>query len=210
MRRQLDDRLENIEMSYIKMASLVEEAITDLEKSIRNEHSVLEGLRERDVEIDALYLKIEKEAVELIALQQPIAGDLRAVIALWKSAMALERLGDYSVNIGEMIYGEEQKFHGLLLMMGIVGRMLKESTTSLVEQDTDRARKTALQDEKVDGIYIGLFNKKFDDLGEDGRSEVDVLQNLFVARYLERMGDHITNICENIVYRNEGIRESYE
>ena len=124
--------------------------------------------------------------------------------------MALERLGDYSVNIAEMIYGEEEKFQRLLLMMGIVGRMLKESTTALVEQDTERARKTAMQDEKVDGIYIGLFNKKFEDLEANSRPQVDVLQNLFVARYLERMGDHITNICENIVYRNEGLRESYE
>lgn len=210
MRRQLDDRLEKIEVEYIRMASLVEEGIAHLEKSIREGESTLELLRKNDLVVDELSVNIEKKAVELIALQQPIAGDLRAVIALWKSSMALERLGDYSVNIAEMIYGEEEKFQGLLLMMGIVGRMLKESTTALVEQDTERARKTALQDEKVDGIYIGLFNKKFEDLEESSRSQVDVLQNLFVARYLERMGDHITNICENIVYRNEGLRESYE
>lgn len=210
MRRQLDDRLEHIEMNYIRMASLVEEGIGLLEQSIREGVSVLEKLKEQDLLVDELAISIEKKAVEIIALQQPIAGDLRAIIALWKSSMGLERLGDYSVNIAEMIYGEEEKFQGLLLMMGIVGRMLKESTTALVEQDTQRARKTAMQDEKVDGIYIGLFNKKFEDLQENSRSQVDVLQNLFVARYLERMGDHITNICENIVYRNEGLRESYE
>ena len=210
MRRQLDDRLEKIEVEYIRMASLVEEGIAHLEKSIHQGESALELLRDNDLVVDELSVNIEKKAVELIALQQPIAGDLRAIIALWKSSMALERLGDYSVNIAEMIYGEEEKFQGLLLMMGIVGRMLKESTTALVEQDTERARKTAMQDEKVDGIYIGLFNKKFEDLEANSRPQVDVLQNLFVARYLERMGDHITNICENIVYRNEGLRESYE
>ncbi|MDK2563822.1 phosphate signaling complex protein PhoU [Romboutsia sedimentorum] len=162
-----------------------------------------------DNEIDDLRSYIRDKSIELIALKQPLATDLRIIHALGVIAIELERVGDYAVNIAmETIkIGSDEYVEKLIdipKMKDVCVSMLKNAKVALMENDEKLAYKTALQDDIVDELYNDVY---VDALGAMHKNSDNINQGvklLFVGRYLERIGDHITNICELVIYAIKG------
>lgn len=162
-----------------------------------------------DNEIDDLRSYIRDKSIELIALKQPLATDLRIIHALGVIAIELERVGDYAVNIAmETIkIGSDEYVETLIdipKMKDVCVSMLKNAKVALMENDEKLAYKTALQDDIVDELYNDVY---VDALGAMHKNSDNINQGvklLFVGRYLERIGDHITNICELVIYAIKG------
>jgi phosphate transport system protein len=162
-----------------------------------------------DNEIDDLRSYIRDKSIELIALKQPLATDLRIIHALGVIAIELERVGDYAVNIAmETIkIGNDEYVEKLIdipKMKDVCVSMLINAKTALRENDEKLAYKTALQDDIVDELYNDVY---VDALGAMHKNSDNINQGvklLFVGRYLERIGDHITNICELVIYAIKG------
>lgn len=193
---QMMDKCENI---VIKSVDAM--VAKDIEKS--KEILIL------DNEIDDLRSYIRDKSIELIALKQPLATDLRIIHALGVIAIELERVGDYAVNIAmETIkIGNDEYVEKLIdipKMKDVCVSMLINVKAALRENDEKLAYKTALQDDIIDELYndvyvdaLGAMHKNVDNINQG-------VKLLFVGRYLERIGDHITNICELVIYSIKG------
>lgn len=193
---QMMDKCENI---VIKSVDAM--VAKDIEKS--KEILIL------DNEIDDLRSYIRDKSIELTALKQPLATDLRIIHALGVIAIELERVGDYAVNIAmETIkIGNDEYVEELIdipKMKDVCVSMLINAKVALRENDEKLAYKTALQDDIVDELYNDVY---VDALGAMYKNVDNINQGvklLFVGRYLERIGDHITNICELVIYAIKG------
>ena len=162
-----------------------------------------------DDDIDDLRSTIREKSIELIALKQPLAKDLRIIYALSAMAIELERVGDYAVNIAmETIkIGNDEYVEELIdipKMKDVSISMLKAAKKALETKDDKLAHKTGLQDDIIDNLYNEVC---VDALGAMHKNPKNINQGvklLFVGRYLERIGDHITNICELVIYAIKG------
>lgn len=214
LRANLDRRMTKIEHRLIKMTSLVEQSITRCMMSLKdNDDRLAISVVEDDRMIDQLEMNIEKNCVNVISLQQPIASDLREITAILKIITDLERIGDYSVNIAKIQIsldkgmGKETRY---LEAMGDTTRvMLQKALASFIEKDIELAREAAKMDQQVDDMYEEYYHYQLERLMRDESSTEDLVPLLFTGRYLERVGDHIVNICERIIYMVEGINEYY-
>lgn len=164
-----------------------------------------------DDEIDDLRAYIREKSIELMALKQPLAKDLRIIYALGSIAMELERVGDYAVNIAmETIkIGTEEYVEDLIdipKMKDITIDMLRNAKLALKNSDSKLAYKTGLQDDIVDELYHAVHIDALCAMHKDKKNIDQGVKLLFVGRYLERIGDHITNICEFVIYAINGER----
>lgn len=162
-----------------------------------------------DDEIDDLREYIREKSIELMALKQPLAKDLRIIYALGSIAMELERVGDYAVNIAmETIkIGTEEHVEKLIdipKMKDVTIGMLKSAKNALKNNDPKLAHKTGLQDDVVDELYSAVHIDALSAMHKDKHNINQGVKLLFVGRYLERIGDHITNICEFVIYAING------
>lgn len=162
-----------------------------------------------DDEIDDLREYIREKSIELMALKQPLAKDLRIIYALGSIAMELERVGDYGVNIAmETIkIGTEEHVEKLIdipKMKDVTIGMLKSAKNALKNNDPKLAHKTGLQDDVVDELYSAVHIDALSAMHKDKHNINQGVKLLFVGRYLERIGDHITNICEFVIYAING------
>lgn len=162
-----------------------------------------------DDEIDDLREYIREKSIELMALKQPLAKDLRIIYALGSIAMELERVGDYAVNIAmETIkIGAEEHVEKLIdipKMKDVTIGMLKSAKYALKNNDPKLAHKTGLQDDVVDELYNAVHIDALSAMNKNKHNINQGVKLLFVGRYLERIGDHITNICEFVIYAING------
>ncbi|MGL5345971.1 MAG: phosphate signaling complex protein PhoU [Peptostreptococcaceae bacterium] len=172
----------------------------------------LEGAKlviEKDDEIDLLREYIRDRSIELLALKQPMARDLRYVYALGNIAIELERIGDYAVNICQetLKIGEQPYIKSLIdipKMAKECSEMLNEVKRALEEADEKLAYDTALRDEVVDKLYEQIHVDCLEIMNSKAGTVNQGVRLLFVGRYLERVGDHITNICEKVIYAING------
>ncbi len=165
-----------------------------------------------DQEMDDLGLKIENLCMELLALQQPMAKDLRRIIGILKIGIDLERIGDLAVDVARVTTQSQNKIQITKLeyiprMAEICKKMLDQSIEALMNSDADLARQVTKWDYEIDGLYVKARTKILKIIIErpDVINEGTAL--LMVNRHLERTGDHICNICETIVYMVEAKRE---
>ena len=163
-------------------------------------------------EMDDLSLKIENLCMELLALQQPMAKDLRRIIGILKIGIDLERIGDLAVDVARVTTQSQNKIQITKLeyiprMAEINKKMLEQSMEALMNSDADLARQVTKWDYEIDGLYVKARTKLLKIIIErpDVINEGTAL--LMVNRHLERTGDHICNICETIVYMVEAKRE---
>ena len=216
-REGLDKSLSDLRQDLLKMGSMVEEAI----------HLAVESLAGQDLElarriidgddvIDDLSLKIEEDCIRLIALQQPIAKDLRVITTVLKTVTDLERIADHATNIAEITgrIGKTPLIKPLIdipKMAAAVEKMVRDSLKAFVDRDINLAKANCLNDDVIDKMYEALFNELtgFVKAGGDSVRIVQALNLLFAARYLERVGDHATNIGERVIYLVTGKRERY-
>ena len=163
----------------------------------------------QDDKIDELREYIRDRSIELFALKQPMAKDLRYIYALGCIAIELERIGDYVVNIAEetIKIGQEEyikDLNDIVKMYKECKKMILGVKESLQNEDNDLAREIALQDDKVDNLYKQVQNDCLKIMNTDSKFVNQGVNLLFIGRYCERIGDHTTNICEKIIYAING------
>ncbi len=216
VRARFDEKLQDMENLLIKMGAEVEEIVSLAFKSfLVQDRELAKRVIALDKNIDYLEIEVEKKCIALIALQQPLAGDLREIAGILKIITDLERIGDYAVNIAKITleFEESEEFIKPLIdlpkMEGFVKSMVKGSLDAFVNKDVDKAREIALLDDKVDELYEHIYTDLLEYKVDDKQTKQQIIRLLFVGRHLERMADHVTNICERVIYMIEGIRENY-
>jgi len=210
LRKSLDGNIEKLKNEMLLMGSQVEEAI---EKSIQalkeQDVELAKQVMEDDDKIDEYELELEELCTRLIATQQPVAGDLRTIIVISKLATDLERIGDHASNIAKMVIniGDEPLIKPLIdipRMTDIVTNRLKESLKAFVNLDTELADEIARQDEEVDVLDEQILRELLTFMIEDPKTIRQAMSLIFISRFLERIGDHATNICERVIYMATG------
>jgi phosphate transport system protein len=166
----------------------------------------------RDQDMDDLSLRIENLCMELLALQQPMARDLRRIIGILKIGIDLERIGDLAVDVARVTAQSQNRIQITKLeyiprMAEISKKMLMESMEALLNNDADMARQVTKWDYEIDGLYVKARDKLLNIIIERPEVIKEGTSLLMVNRHLERTGDHICNICETIVYMVEAKRE---
>ncbi|MEI8002784.1 MAG: phosphate signaling complex protein PhoU, partial [Methanothrix sp.] len=181
-------------------------ALSDLNMDLARE------VIKNDQEMDDLSLKIENLCMELLALQQPMAKDLRRIIGILKISIDLERIGDLAVDVARVTTQSQNKIQITKLeyiprMAEISKKMLEQSMEALMNSDADLARQVTKWDYEIDGLYVKARTKLLKIIIERPVVINEGTALLMVNRHLERTGDHICNICETIVYMVEAKRE---
>jgi phosphate transport system protein len=164
---------------------------------------------ETDPKVDALEHEVEQFVIRLLALRQPMAQDLRQIVAALKITGDLERVGDYAANVAKRSLVLEQfSLPFSLAGIGHMGRLVQELLKSVIDAadagDADRAVEVWRSDDQVDEIYNALFRELMTYMMEDPRNITPCAHLLFIAKNLERIGDHATNIAETVFYAAKG------
>lgn len=215
MRKSFHESLQDLKNDMLKMGSMVEDAISKSVHALKDGNLELaQEVKDEDDKIDELEIILEEKCTKLIALQQPVAGDLRMIIVISKLVTDLERIGDHATNIANMVLeiGDEPLIKPLIdipRMTDIVNRRLRESIDAFVNMDIELAKKVAREDEEIDLIDEQILRELLTFMMEDPKKIRQATSLMFISRFLERIGDHSTNICERIVYMVSGERESY-
>lgn len=202
-----DRDLETIQAKVVKMGGMVEAAIADAATALdTRDEDLAEEVRRRDKGIDALENQINEEAARLIALRAPTATDLRMVLAVMKIAASLERVGDYAKNIGKRtnVLSQMPAIPGagmaLRRMSQAVDKMLQDALDSYIRRDAELAEDVRQRDLEVDQMYNALFREFLTHMMEDPRNITPCMHLHFIAKNIERMGDHATSIAEQVIY----------
>ncbi len=194
------------------MGKKVEEAIIESVESLRtNDLDRANRVIEQDIELNRMEEKIAEMGSSLIALQQPVAKDLRRILIAFKMASDLERMGDLAVDIAKTvrrINGEQlvKPLVDIPRMAEIVQLMTSDSLRAYIEENVDLAYKMAKMDDEVDHLHAQILRELFVFMMENPKTVNQSLLLCFVSRYLERMADHATNIGESVVYLVMGQR----
>ena len=210
IRKQFTKELENIKKRILALGAMVEERVQMAIKAIdSNDSDLAQEIIKKDYEIDEIEVEIEEECLKVLALHQPMAIDLRFIIAVIKINAELERIGDQAVNIAERVdvtaKREQLEFYFDYSSMGEKAQvMLKMSLDALINLDYDLAFKVVMMDDEVDRIKNEAYDKIKKAMGANP-DKIGYLINLFlISRHLERLADHATNIAEEVVYLVEG------
>jgi phosphate transport system protein len=202
-----DRDLEKILALIMKMGGLVEAAILDAATSLETrDEELAEKVRKNDKEIDALEERINQEAARLIALRAPAATDLRTVLSVLKISSNLERIGDYAKNLAKrtsaLVHMAPVGDSGgsIRRMAKAVNAMLKDALDAYIQRDADLALDVRDRDREIDQIYNALFREFLTFMMEDPRNITACMHLHFIAKNLERMGDHVTAIAEQVIY----------
>lgn len=210
MRVRLQNDIERLKKRVVALATLVEERMRLSVKAIECRDSALaEQVIEGDLEIDNLEVDLEEECLKILALHQPVADDLRYIVAVLKMNNDLERIGDLAVNIAERTQLLTQHTHiqipfDYFTMAQSAQEMLEKSLDALVNRDLDLAYEVCAQDDDVDFMKSAM-QTLFASQIRQNPEPVEALISLFlVSRHLERIADHATNIAEDVIYMISG------
>ncbi len=202
-----DRDLEQILALIMKMGGLVEVAILDGARSLETRDIELaEEVRKNDKRIDALEEQINEIAATTIAKRAPVATDLRMILSVLKINANLERVGDYAKNMAKRtsVLAEMPRMNGseagLRRMAKEVQGMLNDALDAFVQRDASLAEDVRSRDLDVDQMYNALFREFLTFMMEDPRNITPCMHLHFIAKNVERMGDHVTNICEQVIY----------
>lgn len=206
-----DFELSKLDQMVAQMGGLAERLVAQSFESLEaRDPDLAADAVARDSSIDALEQQIQDQVVLMIARRQPLAGDLRHIMTVLKIAGDLERIGDLAKNIakrGSAIAGETHPkplINGLENMADLAMRQLKDVLDALSKRDANAARQVWLRDERLDALYNSVFRELLTYMMEDPRNIGLCTHLLFGAKNIERIGDHTTNIAENVFYLVEG------
>jgi phosphate transport system protein len=205
--RAFDRDLEAIQAHVLKMGGLVEDAILKgTDALIARDIEAAERVRQGDKAIDALEESVNEEVARVIALRAPVSRDLRVLLSVLRLSASLERVGDYAKNIAKRVtvLAESPGLGGadasLRRMAREVQGMLRDTLDAFVRRDADLARDVLTRDEGVDQMYNALFREILTFMLEDPRTITPSMHLHFIAKNLERMGDLVTNMAEQVIY----------
>ena len=209
--RIFDSDLIKLTQLVAQMGGLAQKQVTDaIDALARHDTALARRVIELDASVDELQHQIEEKAVATIALRQPMAFDLRALVAMLRIANDLERIGDLAKNIGKRVIavsGETSQrtlIRGLRHMASLVGAQLAVVLDSFVDRNPLKALRVWQGDKEVDALYVSLFRELITYTMEDPGTISPCIHYLFCAKNIERIGDHATNIAEAVHYMVEG------
>ena len=202
-----DRDLEAIQASIMKMGGLVEAAILDAAQALETrDEELAETVRRGDAAIDALEELVNTECARVIALRAPTASDLRTVLTVMKIAASLERCGDYAKNLAKRssVLAQMPPVNGaagsVRRMARLVEQLLKDALDAFIQRDAGLAADVRLRDREVDQMYNALFREFLTHMMEDPRNISACMHLHFIAKNIERVGDHATGIAEQVIY----------
>jgi phosphate transport system protein len=204
--KSFDDQLKNVAHQIARMGGMAESQLSSAVDALARRDSDLAGrVVNADTGLDGLEQQIEEETVRILALRQPVATDLREIIAAFKIASDTERIGDYAVNVAKRTLAlnqlpPAQPASAVPRMAKLVQSIVKDTFDAYVERDADKALDIWHRDAEVDEMYTSLFRELLTYMMEDPRAITPCTHLLFVAKNIERIGDHATNIAETIHY----------
>lgn len=205
-----DDEIGKLRGLISQMGGMAEQAITDAMTALqRNDLELAQQVRERDKAIDAIELEVETLAVQIIALRAPLANDLREVIAALKIASVIERIGDYAKNIakrGTLIDVDPriEPVSVIPAMARMAAEMVHEVLNAFAARDPQRAIAVCERDNALDDFYDSIFRMLVTFMVENPATISQVAHLLFIAKHLERIGDHATNVAEMVYFAATG------
>lgn len=209
--KRFDEELERLSATISEMGGLAENLLAQSLVAMRSRDTeIAEKIIGDDARVDALDLVVQEQTVQLLALRQPMAVDLRMILSSIKIAAALERIADYAKNNAKRSIVLAQTTTPTSAVLGIdrLGRLvlaaLKDVLDAFAQGDVDKARDVWQRDEEIDHVYTGLFREILTYMMEDPRTITGCSHLMFMAKNIERAGDHVTNIAELVSFRTLG------
>jgi phosphate transport system protein len=208
--RHFDEELDLLKQKLVFMASLAESMIYKAIKSlIERENSLIQEVNKDEEKVNLLQIEIDELCLRLLALKQPMATDLRFITSAMKINGELERIADMAVNITQraavLIKQPQLKpYIDIPRMADLAQNMVKDSLDSFIKQDVDLARSVLIRDDKIDALKDQIFRELLTFMISDNSSIPRALELILVSRHLERIGDHATNIAEDVIYLVQG------
>ena len=210
MQRHFHEELEGLKQTLLAMGALVEDQIRRVMRAlVERDDGLAQEVIDRDRQVNTYDVEVDEKCVELLALHQPAAGDLRFITTAMKIVTDLERIGDQAVNIAQRAIELNREpqlkpYIDLPRMPESAARMVKESLDAFVNRDTALARQVCAEDEAVDALKEQVFRELLTFMMEDARTIPRAIRLILISRFLERVADHATNIAEMVVYLVEG------
>ena len=211
MERHFDEELKDLHKDLLKMGVMVQEAIFKSIEALKNrDKAQAQEVISADDKIDQIELTIDEKCIDLIARHQPMAGDLRFLTTSMKINADLERIADLSVDIAERVLELVDKpmlkpLIDIPKLSTIAQNMIKDAIDSFVKKDVELAKRVVLSDEAADNLRNLVQEELINDyMAKDPTAAPRAVPLLLIARYLERICDHTTNIAEDVIYMVEG------
>jgi len=208
--KSYDEELQRLDNTIAQMGGLAESQLgAAIEAVIKRDGDIATEVIEGDVQVDTLERDIESLVTRLLALRQPMAMDLRQILAALKTASDLERIADYATNVAKRSIVLNQTppvkpVYAIPRMGRLCQAMIKDVLDAYVERDADKALAVWLRDEELDEMYTSLFRELLTYMIEDPRNITACTHLLFIAKNLERIGDHTTNVAETLYFLVHG------
>jgi len=216
MRTAFHKKLREIQDDILAMGSMVSKAMLRSIDALKNRDLELaHRIIADDQKINGKRFEIEEKCIQLIATQQPMAGDLRMIIAILNITTEIERIGDYAVGIGRIVImiGDEPPLKPLVdiprMAEQTVG-MLQRSLDAFLNRDAEAAKEVANEDDMVDQLYDQVFRELLTFMAEDPKTITRATRLMWTAHNLERAADRVTNICERVVFIVTGRMEEID
>jgi phosphate transport system protein len=209
--RSYDEELSYLNNLIARMGGLAEAQLDGaIQALVKRDSELASRIVAADSRVDELEHEVHDFTVRLLALRQPMAQDLRSIVCALKVSGDLERIADYAANAAKRVQVLNQlppakPVSGVPRLARLVQHILKEVLDAYVEQDVERATKVWTQDEEVDEMYTGLFRELITYMMEDARNITACIHLMFIAKNIERIGDHATNIAETIHFLVNGV-----
>ena len=204
--RHFQEELDILKTRLLEMGGLAEERVRRAVLGLaERDLSMVEGVLGGDEPINELHIEVDNRCFKMLALHQPMAADLRAIVAAVKINTDLERVGDLAVNIAEAarrytMHAPVKKLIDIPRMAEIAQAMLRDALDSYVRRDTGLAQRVLNQDDELDALKTQVFRELLTYMLQDPATIEPALDLILISRHLERIGDHATNVAEDVIF----------
>jgi phosphate transport system protein len=208
--KSFDEQLNRLQNKIAEMSGLAEHQLAEaIDALVHRDSDKAAVVADSDARIDALEFEVDHQAVLLIALRQPMGADLRAVITALKNAAIIERIGDYAKNVAKRTFALVEMppmppATTVARLGNLAQAMIKDVLDAYLEKDAEKAEMVRRRDEEIDALYTSIFRELLTYMMEDPRNITACTHLMFIAKNIERIGDHATNIAENVIFLVKG------
>ena len=204
--RHFQEELEQLKTRLLEMGGLAEEQVRIAIKGlVDRDHALIDRVLSGDEPLNAMHIEIDNRCFTLLALFQPMAADLRTIVAAVKINTDLERVGDLAVNIAEaarryVAHAPVKKLIDIPRMATIAQTMLRDALDAFVRRDTELAQEVLNEDDRLDSLKTQIFRELLTYMLQDPGTIEPALDLILISRHLERIGDHATNVAEDVIF----------
>jgi phosphate transport system protein len=204
--RHFQDELEQLKTRLLEMGGIAEEQVrTAVKGLVERDHGLIDQVLVGDDPLNSFHIEIDSRCFTLLALYQPMAADLRTIVAAVKINTDLERVGDLAVNIAEAArryasHPPVKKLIDIPRMATIAQTMLRDALDAFVRRDTDLAQRVLNEDDRLDSLKTQIFRELLTYMLQDPTTIEPALDLILISRHLERIGDHATNVAEDVIF----------